>query len=40
MNIEELEKKPHNEWTYEERIYWLQKYAEEEAMKEVAFDLF
>lgn len=40
MTIEELEKKPHDEWTYEERIFWLQKYAEDEAMREVAFEIF
>lgn len=38
MNIEELEKKPHNEWTHDERVFWLQEYAKDEAIKEVIFD--
>lgn len=39
MDISELEKKPHSEWTEEEKIYWLQKYAENELMKESAFEI-
>ena len=38
MNIDELEKKPHEEWTPEEIIFWLEQYAKEIMMKEIGFE--
>ena len=37
MTIDELEKKPHNEWTQDEIIYWLTNYAQEEMLKETLY---
>lgn len=37
MNIDELEKKPHNEWTKDEIIFWLSEIAKEEMLKEVCY---
>lgn len=38
--LERLEKKPHNEWTLEEVKAWLGGYAQDEAMREAAFEDF
>lgn len=38
MNIDELEKKPHDEWTQEEIIFWLEQYAKEIMMEEISFE--
>lgn len=38
MNIDELEEKPHEEWTQEEIIFWIEQYAKEIMMKEISFE--
>lgn len=38
MSIEELEKKPYEEWTTEEILFWLEQYAKEIMMKEIGFE--
>ena len=38
MSIEELEKKPKNEWTPDEVLFWLQEYAKDMMMAELCLD--
>lgn len=37
MTIEELERKPHSEWTEDEIIFWLGELAKEEMLKELCY---
>lgn len=37
MTIEELEKKPHDEWTKDEIIFWLSEIAKEEMLEEAYY---
>lgn len=37
MSVEELERKPHSEWSEDEIKFWLSGFAKEEMLKELYY---